>query len=51
VASPSAVTVVATLPGDGNEAGMSPDGREIVVSVSEGKSDVWLMHNFDLKTP
>ena len=47
VAPPSDVTVVATLPGDGNDAGLSPDGKEIVVSVSEEKSDVWLMQNFD----
>jgi serine/threonine protein kinase/Tol biopolymer transport system component len=47
VATPSDVTVVATLPGDGNDAGLSPDGKEIVVSVSEEKSDVWLMQSFD----
>lgn len=26
---------------------VSPDGHEIFVSVSEEKSDVWLMENFD----
>jgi len=26
---------------------VSPDGRKLVVSVGEGKSDVWLMKNFD----
>ncbi len=51
VATPSDVIVVATLPGDGNDAGLSPDGKEIVVSVTEEKSDVWLMQNFDPKTP
>jgi serine/threonine protein kinase/Tol biopolymer transport system component len=52
VATPTDVSVVTTLPGDGsNGASLSPDGKQIVVSVSEEKSDVWLMHNFDLKTP
>jgi hypothetical protein len=50
VAAPNEVTSVASLPGhvvnfDG--ASVSPDGHEIVVSVSEEKSDVWLMENFD----
>jgi hypothetical protein len=50
VASPHEVTSVATLAGDVEEddcASMSPDGHEIVVSVGEEKSDVWLMENFD----
>jgi len=47
VAAPNDVTVVATLPGDGNDAGLSPDGKEIDVSVSEAKSDVWEMQHFD----
>jgi hypothetical protein len=50
VASPNEVTSVATLPGDIAEddgASVSPDGHEIFASVSEGKSDVWLMENFD----
>jgi Tol biopolymer transport system component/predicted Ser/Thr protein kinase len=50
VATPNEVTSVATLPGDVVEedgASVSPDGKEIVVSVSEEKSDVWLMENFD----
>ena len=52
VAIPSDVIAVATLPGDGRyDAGLSPDGKEIVASVSEEKSDVWLMQHFDLKTP
>ena len=41
---------VATLPGDVVEflsGGMSPDGRDIVVPLSEAKSDVWIMENFD----
>lgn len=39
-----------TLPGDVVEylsGGMSPDGRDIVVPLSEAKSDVWIMENFD----
>ncbi len=53
VSTPSDVTVVATLPGNGgNDASLSPEGKEIVVSVGEDRSsDVWLMQNFDLKTP
>ncbi len=50
VAAPSEITSVATLPGDilGDDgASVSPDGHEIVVSISEEKSDVWLMENFD----
>jgi hypothetical protein len=38
------------LPGDVAEndgASVSPDGKEIVASVMEQKSDVWLMENFD----
>ena len=41
---------MATLPGDvvdNDDANLSPDGKEIVVSISEEKSDVWLMENFD----
>jgi hypothetical protein len=30
-----------------NEGTVSPDGRKIIVSVAEEKSDVWLMKNFD----
>ena len=50
VATPSEVTPVSTLPGDivqYDGASVSPDGKEIVVSISEQKSDVWLMENFD----
>ena len=36
------------MPGDVvDTASVSPNGKEIVVSVSEKKSDVWLMENFD----
>jgi hypothetical protein len=38
------------LPGDVAEqdgASVSPDGKEMIASVSEQKSDVWLMENFD----
>jgi serine/threonine protein kinase/Tol biopolymer transport system component len=51
LASPNHQSIpVATLPGDIVDfltAGMSPDGREIVVPISEAKSDVWMMENFD----
>jgi serine/threonine protein kinase len=50
VAAPSEVTALALLPGDVAErdgATVSPDGREMIASVSEQKSDVWLMENFD----
>jgi serine/threonine protein kinase len=50
VAVPHAVNSVATLPGDvvdADSASLSPDGKQIVGSVSEEKSDVWLMENFD----
>ena len=50
VAAPNEVTSVATLPGDVvslDGASVSPDGHEIVVSIGEEKSDVWLMENFD----
>ena len=52
VATPSDVTLVTTLPGNGrNDASLSPDGKEIAVSLGEEKSDVWVMQNFDPKTP
>jgi hypothetical protein len=41
---------VVTLSGDVvnyADASMSPDGRDIVVPLSEAKSDVWIMENFD----
>jgi WD40 repeat protein len=50
VAPPNEVTSVATLPGGVagyDSAGVNPDGKEIVVSVGEENSDVWLMENFD----
>ena len=50
VASPNEVTTVVSLPGDVVEhdyASVSPDGKEIVVDISEEKSDVWLMEHFD----
>jgi Tol biopolymer transport system component len=51
VAAPNEVTSVAILPGNidpiSSGASVSPDGHEIVVSVVEEKSDVWLMENFD----
>ena len=50
VAAPNEVTSVATLPGaivGDDYASVSPDGKEISVSIGEEKSDVWLMENFD----
>jgi serine/threonine protein kinase/Tol biopolymer transport system component len=50
VATPNELTSVATLPGnivDDDGASVSPDGESIFASVSEEKSDVWLMENFD----
>jgi hypothetical protein len=50
IANPNQPVSVATLPGDVVEflsGGMSPDGRDIVVPLSEAKSDVWIMENFD----
>jgi hypothetical protein len=50
VAAPNEVISVASLPGEianFDGASVSPDGHEIVVSVCEEKSDVWLMENFD----
>ena len=44
---PNEVTSVATLPGrvviNFDEAALSPDGHEAIVSLSEDKSDIWLM--------
>ena len=54
VASPNDVVSIATLPGDvvGVCDGcklptLSPDGRQIIASLAEQKSDVWLLENFD----
>lgn len=38
---------VVALPGPIRSGAVSPDGRKIVVSVGEEKSDVWLLKNFD----
>lgn len=46
------VISVAALPGNTFDApSVSPDGRRIIVSVGEQKSDVWLMENFDPAVP
>ena len=37
--------------GESDHATLSPDGREIIVSISEEKSDVWLMESFDPSSP
>jgi WD40-like Beta Propeller Repeat len=36
-----------TLPGHVFAGAVSPDGRKIIISVGEVKSDVWLMKDFD----
>jgi hypothetical protein len=36
-----------SLPGSINSGSVSPDGRKIIVSVGEEKSDVWLLKDFD----
>lgn len=50
VVAPNEVTSVATLSGElveHDSASVSPDGKQIVVSIGENRSDVWLMQNFD----
>ena len=51
VAAPNEVTSVAILPGAvdyiSSGASVSPDGNELLASIVELKSDVWLMENFD----
>jgi hypothetical protein len=45
---PNAITSVVTLPGDLSfDDASSSNGQEIIVSIGEVKSDVWLMENFD----
>jgi hypothetical protein len=38
---------VFTAPEDIASASVSPDGKKFVYSVSETKSDVWIVDNFD----
>jgi hypothetical protein len=38
------------MPGDVKSGTISPDGRKIIVSVGEEKSDVWLKKGFDPQT-
>ena len=55
VASPNDVVSIATLPamlpplvcGECKLPTLSPDGRQIIASLAEEKSDVWLLENFD----
>ncbi len=49
-AAPNVIEPIAVLLGDvfdPNAGSVSPDGREIFVSIHESKSDIWLMENFD----
>ena len=51
---PNGIISLANFPGNavmGNGASVSPDGRQIIVSVGEDNSDVWLMENFDPSAP
>jgi serine/threonine protein kinase len=41
---------VITMAGDLNAGTVSPDGRKIIVSVGEEKSDIWLLKDFDPQT-
>ncbi len=41
---------VITMAGNINSGTISPEGRKIIVSVGEEKSDVWLMKDFDPQT-
>jgi Tol biopolymer transport system component/class 3 adenylate cyclase len=41
---------IISMPGPIDSAAFSPDGRKIIVSVTEVKSDVWLMTNFESRT-
>jgi Tol biopolymer transport system component len=41
---------VITMPGAIDSGAVSPDGRKIIVSVGEEKSDVWLLRDFDPQT-
>jgi len=50
LAAPNHPVSVATLPGTpigANDAAVSPDGQQVVASIGETKSDVWIMKNFD----
>jgi serine/threonine protein kinase/Tol biopolymer transport system component len=50
VAAPHTITPIAVLPSDVfdiNAGSVSPDGREIFVSIDEFRSDLWTMENFD----
>jgi serine/threonine protein kinase/Tol biopolymer transport system component len=49
VAAPHTMTPIAVLPGDvfdANAGSVSPDGREIFVSIDDLRSDIWTMENF-----
>jgi hypothetical protein len=47
---PNEIVSVVALAGNvarSDAATVSPDGRQIILSIEEEKSDVWLMENFD----
>jgi Tol biopolymer transport system component len=47
LAHPEALSVIANLPGTVTSGGIRPDGNEVVVSVEEKKSEIWMMEHFD----
>jgi serine/threonine protein kinase/Tol biopolymer transport system component len=49
LANPKLPKTLFAIPGGLSSGSVSPDGRKIVVSATEEKSDVWLMNNFDPK--
>ena len=54
VDAPHELISVGVLPGevvDADSASVSPDGKQIIVSVSEEKSDVWLMETLIQQRP
>jgi WD40 repeat protein len=49
LANPKMPKTLFAIHGGLSSGSVSPDGRKIVVSATEQKSDVWLMNNFDPK--
>ena len=47
LARPEEISVIAKLPGTVRSGGIRADGKELVVSVEEEKSDVWMMEHLD----
>jgi hypothetical protein len=49
LANPKPPKTLFTIHGGLSSGSVSPDGRKIVVSATEEKSDAWPMNNFDPK--